>query len=36
MICEVYLRASAGGAPRLLPTEEIERVRGKLTSYGPR
>jgi L-fuculose-phosphate aldolase len=35
-ICEVYLRASAGGAPRLLPTEEIERVRGKLTSYGPR
>jgi L-fuculose-phosphate aldolase len=35
-ICEVYLRASARGAPRLLPPEEVERVRHKLTSYGPR
>jgi L-fuculose-phosphate aldolase len=34
-ICEVYLRASAGGEPRLLPPEEIERVRRKLTTYGP-
>jgi L-fuculose-phosphate aldolase len=35
-ICEVYLRASAAGGPRLLPAEEIERVRRKLTTYGPR
>jgi L-fuculose-phosphate aldolase len=34
-ICEVFLRAS-GGAPRLLPPEEIERVRRKLAGYGPR
>jgi L-fuculose-phosphate aldolase len=34
-ICEIYLRASAGGEPRLLPAEEIERVRRKLTTYGP-
>jgi L-fuculose-phosphate aldolase len=34
-ICEVYLRASAGGTARLLPPEEIERVRLKLSSYGP-
>jgi L-fuculose-phosphate aldolase len=34
-ICEVFLRAS-GGAPRLLPAEEIERVREKLAGYGPR
>jgi L-fuculose-phosphate aldolase len=34
-ICEVVLRAS-GGAPRLLPPEEIERVRRKLADYGPR
>jgi L-fuculose-phosphate aldolase len=34
-ICEVYLRSSAGGEPRLLPPEEIERVRRKLTTYGP-
>jgi L-fuculose-phosphate aldolase len=32
-ICEVYLRASAGN-PRLLPPEEIERVREKLATYG--
>jgi L-fuculose-phosphate aldolase len=35
-ICEVYLRASAAGTPRLLPPEEIERVREKLTTYGLR
>jgi L-fuculose-phosphate aldolase len=35
-ICELYLRASAGGEPRLLPPEEIERVRRKLTTYGPK
>ena len=29
-ICEVYLRASAAGEPRLLSEEEIEKVRGKL------
>lgn len=33
-ICDVYLRASAG-TPRLLPPEEIEKVREKLTAYGP-
>lgn len=35
-ICDVHLRASAAGTPRLLPPEEIEKVRGKLVSYGPR
>jgi L-fuculose-phosphate aldolase len=36
-ICEVYLSATkAGGSPRLLPPEEIERVRRELASYGPR
>jgi L-fuculose-phosphate aldolase len=35
-ICELYLRASAGGEPRLLPPEEIEHVRRKLTTYGPK
>jgi len=34
--CEVYLRASAVGEPRILPPEEIETVRRKLTTYGPR
>jgi L-fuculose-phosphate aldolase len=34
-ICDVFLRANAGGEPRLLPPEEIERVRRKLTTYGP-
>jgi L-fuculose-phosphate aldolase len=34
-ICEVYLRATAGPiAPRLLPEEEIARVRRKLATYG--
>jgi L-fuculose-phosphate aldolase len=35
-ICEVYLRASGAGSPRLLPAEEIERVRLKLATYGSR
>jgi L-fuculose-phosphate aldolase len=35
-ICDVYLKATGTGEPRLLPPEEIERVRRKLTSYGPR
>jgi L-fuculose-phosphate aldolase len=35
-ICEVYLRATAAGRPRLLPAEEIERVRRKLATYGAR
>lgn len=34
--CEVYLRARAVGEPRILPPEEIETVRRKLTTYGPR
>jgi L-fuculose-phosphate aldolase len=33
-LCELYLRASAAGTPRLLPPEEIERVVGKLAGYG--
>jgi L-fuculose-phosphate aldolase len=35
-ICEVYLRAVGAGTPRLLPPEEIERVREKLATYGVR
>jgi L-fuculose-phosphate aldolase len=35
-ICEVYLRATGTGEPRLLPPGEIERVRRRLASYGPR
>jgi L-fuculose-phosphate aldolase len=35
-ICDVYLRATRTGEPRILPPEEIERVRRKLSSYGPR
>lgn len=35
-ICEVYLRASAVGSPRVLPDEEIERVREKLAAYDAR
>jgi L-fuculose-phosphate aldolase len=34
-LCEVYLRATAVGTPRLLPAEEIERVRQKISTYGP-
>jgi L-fuculose-phosphate aldolase len=33
-LCEVYLRATAAGTPRLLPLAEIDRVRHKLTGYG--
>jgi len=34
-LSEVYLRASAGRrSPRLLPPEEIDRVRRKLATYG--
>lgn len=35
-ICEVYLRARGVGEPRSIPPEEIERVRRRLASYGPR
>jgi L-fuculose-phosphate aldolase len=35
-LCEVYLRATATGTPRLLPLEEIERVREKIINYGVR
>lgn len=35
-LCEVWLRASAVGSPRLLDDEEIARVVGKLASYGVR
>jgi L-fuculose-phosphate aldolase len=34
-LCEVWLRASTHGRPRLLPPEEIERVARKLSEYGP-
>jgi L-fuculose-phosphate aldolase len=33
-ICEVHLRATTAGAPRLLSQEEIERVRTRLAEYG--
>jgi L-fuculose-phosphate aldolase len=33
-LCEVYLRATAAGRPRLLPPEEIGRVRRKIAGYG--
>jgi L-fuculose-phosphate aldolase len=33
-ICEVHLRATTAGTPRLLPVDEIERVRHRLASYG--
>jgi L-fuculose-phosphate aldolase len=35
-LCDVYLRASASGSPRLLPPEEITAVANKLGSYGQR
>lgn len=35
-LCDVYLRATAAGTPRLLPLEEIERVRRKIATYGVR
>lgn len=33
-LCEVYLRATMAGTPRLLPLAEIDRVRDKLAGYG--
>jgi L-fuculose-phosphate aldolase len=33
-LCDVYLRASSAGTPRLLPSEEIATVAAKLTGYG--
>ncbi|HXL93162.1 MAG TPA: class II aldolase/adducin family protein [Streptosporangiaceae bacterium] len=33
-LCEVYLRALPGGAPRVLPDAEIELVAAKLAAYG--
>jgi L-fuculose-phosphate aldolase len=33
-LCELYLRATAAGRPRLLPLAEIDRVKDKLTGYG--
>ena len=33
-LCEVYLRASSAGTPRLLPAAEIGIVLAKLTQYG--
>ena len=33
-LCEVWLRASAHGRPRLLPLAEIERVSRKISDYG--
>jgi L-fuculose-phosphate aldolase len=35
-LCDVYLRASSAGTPRLLPPTEIAAVAEKLTSYGQR
>jgi len=33
-LCDVWLRASARGAPRLLPPDEIGRVGTRLAGYG--
>lgn len=33
-LCEVWLRASTAGQPRLLSGEEIERVARKISGYG--
>jgi len=33
-LCDVYLRASSAGTPRLLPPAEIAAVAEKLASYG--
>jgi L-fuculose-phosphate aldolase len=35
-LCDVYLRATAAGTPRVLPPDEIDRVAAKLASYGQR
>lgn len=33
-LCDVYLRATSAGAPRILPPEEIDRVVARLATYG--
>ncbi len=33
-LCDVYLRAAAAGAPRLLPPDEIDRVVRRFAGYG--
>ena len=33
-LCDVYLRASAAGTPRLLPDDEIAAVAARLAGYG--
>lgn len=33
-LCDVCLRATAAGTPRLLPPEEIDRVAARLSAYG--
>jgi L-fuculose-phosphate aldolase len=35
-LCEVYLRATSAGSPRILPAGEIDLVAGKLAAYGQR
>jgi L-fuculose-phosphate aldolase len=35
-LCDVYLRVSSAGTPRLLPPAEIAAVAGKLAGYGQR
>jgi L-fuculose-phosphate aldolase len=35
-LCDVFLRASSAGTPRLLPPSEIAAVAAKLTGYGQR
>ena len=35
-LCDVYLRASSAGSPRLLSPEEIDAVAAKLGGYGQR
>jgi L-fuculose-phosphate aldolase len=35
-LCDVYLRASSVGSPRLLPAAEIDAVGAKMAGYGQR
>jgi L-fuculose-phosphate aldolase len=35
-LCDVYLRASSAGSPRLLPAAEIDAVGAKMAGYGQR
>jgi L-fuculose-phosphate aldolase len=35
-LCDVYLRASSAGSPRLLPAAEIDAVGVKMAGYGQR